>query len=271
MHHRMRRVVAGTGKSIIDLTNLEWFKDSDFSFKDAGSTPADTVGDLIFQHTDRSPNGHDLIQTGSVNRPTIQTANGKLITRYDGINDIMSAGDVLDDIIAGPDKKFAIIMDINNYSIGAGDLVSLWGKHAAGSGDRECLLRIRDEGRLIWFWQSGIPNFRGVRMTDQLDGNTHVISMLYDGSIDTNDGLDRVTFRVDKTEKASTLLFTGGSLPDIPNTSAPVTTGALYDSAPSTGIIFPSAYDNRKIAILSNPTIADVIVCENEIINDLGI
>lgn len=263
-----RGIFMGVEKRIIDLSNTELLVNPFIaSFSDAGITPA-IVTDPIYQINDLTANNNHLVQIVASSRPTLQTGNGTVVCRSDGITDIMTAGDVLDSVTSGADKHWAFCCNLDNYSVAGGVEVSLIGKHATVSGDRSWLIRIRDNGRVILFWQTDPGIFRGVRGDTQLDGGPHNIWVEYDGAIDTNDGRDRVTIEIDGVGMSNTLLFTAGVLPDIPDKSAGLTTCALYDTAPATNIQFPTAHDTGPMGIVSNPTASDKSIWISEFMGE---
>lgn len=72
-------------KKVNEISHLECWLDA--------STLSGTDGSPLASWSDLSGNGNDFT---SVNAPTLQTAdqNGKNVVRFDGINDVMSAGDI---------------------------------------------------------------------------------------------------------------------------------------------------------------------------------
>jgi hypothetical protein len=72
-------------KTVDEISNLEIWLDA--------STLSGTDGSLLATWTDLSGNSHNFTAS---NQPTLQTVeqNGKNVVRFDGVNDVMSAGDV---------------------------------------------------------------------------------------------------------------------------------------------------------------------------------
>ena len=266
--HGMRRAAAGAAGagSIIDLPNLEWFPNVDESYTDAGITPA-VDGDDVYHVDDDGPNGLELLQTISAQRPTYETDDGYGVLRFDGAN-IMTAGDVLDGVIAGTSKKWSMSFSVDNFSVST--TVVLIAKYAPSSNARQVRMRIVN-GELSFLWLQTGGGARTIRSTVPITADKHVVTFVYDASIDTNDGLDRVTMRVDGVVVASYMASQSGPLPDIVGTIAPLTVGGFYLTAPATTPTYSAPYDCRKIVVLSDPTESDLDIVDNELMADMGI
>jgi len=64
----------------------------------AATTPAVSDGDPVGCWKDKSGNAYHVIQTDGTNKPTLRTAslNGRNVLDFDGTNDFLNGGDILD-------------------------------------------------------------------------------------------------------------------------------------------------------------------------------
>lgn len=266
--HTHMMAAAGAGGGIIDLPNLELFWDTDTSYTDDGSTLCSTDGDLIYRVDDLTGGGVNALQTVETNRPTFKTniVNGKAVTRTNGTDNLMCAGDNLDSVFAGADKKFAFIMSITGYSVSA-PRVALIRKL---TNNQLSFTLDLVTGQPFFFW--GTPTqtaYRAARATSSIGTGPLVLSVEYDGSIDTGDGLDRVVIAVNGTPISTFLVYGGvGALPDISDTTSQICFGGMVYS-PSD--LYYDAFDFSKQVILSDPTTESVATCVNEMMTDWGL
>jgi hypothetical protein len=256
-----------------DLTNTElWISASDElqSYTDAGTTPVSADGDLIYQINDRTTNGHNLVQDTSADRPLNKRniVNGKAIARTDGINDYMTFGNILNDVLAGADKKFAVIISVANYATSG--IIRLLLKIADGGlseNQRQLRFEIDDnKPSIIFFFDLDGDAIRQVQGTT-LGGADSVITFDYDGSVDTNDGLDRLDIRVNGVSQSTNLSFTSGVLSDIPAGTAHLAIGAFVSSDGTQSHSW-SAQDTGQLVVISDPSAQDISDVENFMIED---
>lgn len=76
-----------------------WYDPSDLTtlFQLAGdTTPNVAVGDPVGKMLDKSGNGYHVTQSSSTKRPILRTSGGLYWLEFDGSNDFLSAGDVMD-------------------------------------------------------------------------------------------------------------------------------------------------------------------------------
>lgn len=273
MNARRRRagIFMSVGGGIISLPNLELFTSPTNSFTDDGTTPAENDGDLVFQRGDLGPSGIDFIQAIETNRPTHKTGivAGQPVTRFNGTDNLMYAGDNLNNVFAGADKKFSITASITGYSTSVTQNILV--KYANLSDQRQLIFDMI-QGKPGFLYQNLLgPIHRIVRADLSIGSGPHVITINYDGSIDTNDGLDRVSIRVDGNSVAVSLTNTSGALFDIPASSAQLTTAGFYRTVPSSNPAYSAAYDQGDIVVLSFPSTDDIVVVENELLTKWGI
>ena len=191
--------------------------------------------------TDSSGNGIN----GSAIGATFSSSTKKLGSHssvYDGIDDAGNFGNVLNSVFAGADKKFSFStwVYLNNL-----DTVQFhftkYGASGHGENQRQFYARILTNGsaELVVFFNLGISPFRFRIYTTPAGTITaagfNLIRITYDGSIDTNDGNDRVTIKVNNVDKA--LSFTSaGALGEIQVGTARLSTGGYIGSSGSTVI-----------------------------------
>jgi len=170
------------------------------------------------------------------NSPTI--SNG-FIT-FDGTNDYIDLGDILDDVIAGTDNKFTLSLWAKFNSLPSGTssshLISKCGEGSFSENERQMILMVRNYnsgGYKIEFITYGSLNstvFRGYRTSDfSVEvNNWYNIVLVYDGSLDTNNGADRVNIYVNGNLKGKEATVTSGSLaPSIPSGAARIGIGGM--------------------------------------------
>lgn len=87
-----------------------WLEPSDTTcFQDAAGTTPAGAGDPVGRITDLSGNGNHATQSTSASRPTLQqTADGLWYLDFDGVDDVISFGDILQ--LGTSDKTLAIAM-----------------------------------------------------------------------------------------------------------------------------------------------------------------
>jgi hypothetical protein len=249
-----------------DLSNCElWVSASDElqSYIDAGSTLVSADGDAVFQENDRTTNGFNAVQTTLAARPLNKRniVNGKSVLRFDGTDDFMTFGNILNSVFAGADKKFAIIMALANY--GTSENVRVMSKYVDGTGTRQIRVEIRSNTPTFFFWMSTTNEFRQIG-GETLAGSDTVLTLNYDGSIDTNNGLDRLSIRANGVGQSTSLDGSSGTLGDIEATASPLEIATLESS-------FFSGLDYGQIVVLSDPSAQDISKVEDFMIADWGL
>jgi len=168
---------------------------------------------------DQSGNGNDGTFVGTPiwgNSP-----RGREIVS-DGSTTAISLGDILDNVFAGEDAKFSITSVATPLAVASNVLVA---KIFTG-GQRQFGFRILT-GKTNFFWYgdlTGATPIRSVIGSVAIDSYKEVhITMTYDGSIDTNNGLDRVQFYINGVrDTGTTLTASGGALSYIQDGPAPL-------------------------------------------------
>lgn len=191
--------------------------------------------------TDSSGNGIN----GSAIGATFSSSTKKLgshSSSYDGIDDAGNFGDVLNSVIAGADKKwsFSFWVYLNNLDDNHG-VFSKYGDSSHSEDQRQVFCYITTTGVIVFrtYFDLGLGNVHREYTTPASTisaAGFHLIRVNYDGSIDTNDGLDRITIKADNVNKA--IGMTGnGALGDIPSGTARLATGGLIGSSGSTVVL----------------------------------
>jgi len=221
---------------------------------------------------DESGNGYD----GTVHGAALSTdrdGNTDSAYSFDGEHDYVTSGDVLDNVFAGPDKKFAITAWIrpnelfSNYHPDdyqdAGTIVAKYADSNLGENQREMIFFDRD-GKLYFMWSElNVSGYRLVEGSTTLNpGTWYSVALVYDGSLDTNDGLDRVKFYVNGVRETESLKAKHNNLLlDIPDGAVPLAIGASVNTAETTSVYdFNGLIDEVRIYnyVLSGDEIQEI-------------
>lgn len=150
-------------------------------------------------------------------------------TLMNGSSNRLNFTDILDSLFAANDTNFWLECTIKNHSL-SGSRV-LYGKSSNTDNQRSFYWFY--SGTDVYFvWYSSVmgTQSRVIKWTGAIDGSEQVLVVKYDGSIDTNDGLDRLTLLVDGvTAGSKTLDSAVGALGNIVNSTAMLAIGILLD------------------------------------------
>ena len=150
--------------------------------------------------------------------------------------DYLHFGNILGSLWSGVDSNFEIEVDIQNY-LTAG-LHMLLAKGHDLSDQRSWYLATKDDDILFaWFNLTGTSS-RVIQWASALTGSQLLVELEYNGAIDTNNGLDRVTLKIDGVTAGSKSFF-----------STPV--GALFDPANSSAELVVGAWRNGESTFYS--------------------
>lgn len=152
-------------------------------------------------------------------------------TFFNGTTNRSQYGDILDSLFSANDTNFWLELTINNALLsGIRPLVT---KYDTAGNQRAFQWFI--SGTDVFFGWAGVGSGatnRVVKWTNVMTAGEHVLVLRYDGSIDTNDGLDRLTLLIDGATAGSKTLSTSvSSLPQIANTTAQLAVGTFVNSA----------------------------------------
>jgi hypothetical protein len=152
-----------------------------------------------------------------------------------GGTDAVNFGDVLDATFAAVDGKYSFSIWVYPTNIASNPVVfskaeltvtGFWG-------------RIMSTGLfsfLIGFSGSASRTYNATDQEISTDEWTHIV-VTYDGSLDTNDGLDRVKIYINNSEAALSLV-TSGALTDIPDTTNRLAVGGVITNT-GTSVTLP--------------------------------
>lgn len=169
-------------------------------------------------------------------------------TYHNGTSNRTEFGDILDSLFAANDTNFWIEITTNNtLTSGGRHLVS---KYYSVSGGRCFSLYYENTDVFFTFWGPGESNAaRVVKWAGAMDSSEHDWVLQYDGSIDTNNGLDRVVLTKDGvTVGSKTLDSTAGPIfGSLLNASAQLAVGSVLSAAGAAGGFFTEELSDFKI------------------------
>lgn len=208
----------------------------------AGSAVTVDANGNVEAWADVSGNNHSANQSQLTRRPQLveDALNGNSIIRFDGSNDFLSFGNILNEVFAGPDKQFTLFAVVKS-SDGGGAILTKIGDSSFGRDERQVYLGIF-ENKLyhLTYYNLSFPIIaRGIASEREVLDATHVFTYQYDGSQDGNNGLDRVRFFIDKEGDQKTMRSADGSLGDIQEGPAQLAIGASVSADSATG---PSSF-----------------------------
>lgn len=162
-------------------------------------------------------------------------------TYFDGSSNRLRFGDILDNIFAANDIHFWIELTINNSELsGSRNLVA---KSDAASNNRG--FKFFHTNTDIYFGWFGLGTSSGgvrvVKWAGALTSGEHTYVLKYNGAIDTNDGLDRLTLLVDGVIAGSKTLDTSAGaganpLHNIYNGTAQLAVGVAVNNSGTPGV-----------------------------------
>ena len=162
------------------------------------------------------------------NSPTFSAANGVVGNGVglDGATQYITMGNVLADTFGGADKKFSIAAWVMFAATGNWYVIAA--KYNANINQRGFLLR-RGNGKLAFdFENKAISDYRTVLGSTTLSESVwYHCAVVYDGAVNTNDGLDRVKLYVNGARETESLFETFGALVDIQVNTASLAIGAV--------------------------------------------
>lgn len=170
---------------------------------------------------------------------------------FDGVNDAVRFGDMLDNVFAGAGKKFSFSIWAKVDTVRHSVLIGKMGDGAVGPEDqRQFVVAMETDGSLYMLWNGALAggSQRAVRTTTQLAvGTWYHIGVTYDSTINTNDGLDRVTIYFNGVAQPKSLVYVGGSLGDIQNGTANLAIGAAVATNLNAGYFFDGQLDEVAV------------------------
>lgn len=190
-------------------------------------------------------NGNDLDSSGknchgaSIGGPSFNSVIKKLgpaARELDGNDDAINFGNKGNSIIAGADKKFSNEFWIYIKSFNATNVIfSKFGDVTHSEDERQFTLEVTASGFLQFFYTGALDSSvrRLIRSTDTVMEIEQFYKVAYshDGSLDGNDGLDRVELFVNDNQESKSLAVNIGVLGDIPVGAARLAVGAAIGTA----------------------------------------
>ena len=189
----------------------------------SGTTVVDTIGDA------------DGTNDGAVPDPSGQV--GQALS-FDGTNDFINFGDVLENVIAGADAQFSVSMWIKPSTVLTGHfLLAKLGDTACVPDDsnRQWSMQVASTPRFTFFGSLNQPlvarSGTGTAMPSTVGQWYHLV-FVYDGTVDTG-GVDRLGVYVDGVADTLTETISMGAFPfDLPaDGAAPLAFGIRVDSS----------------------------------------
>lgn len=145
---------------------------------------------------------------------------------FNGYNNFAAEGNIASTFISAVDAQFKYKFRIRNYLLT--DTVRIISKFAPSVNQRSyAITKTNANLTFTWYRTVGTSQVKAVQFANCLDGAEHECDIWYDGTIDTNNGLDRVRLFIDGTEVTTgkTLSVNLGTLGDIVASTAQVGIG----------------------------------------------
>ncbi|MDZ4216921.1 MAG: DUF2341 domain-containing protein, partial [Candidatus Gracilibacteria bacterium] len=168
--------------------------------------------------------------------------------RFDSVADVVGFGDpqIMEDVISGEDKKFSMSFWIKPSAVMTNNfIIAKAADSSCSQNQRSYLLRLGTGSKPEFLWYGALDgtSYRGVLGSTSVTNTSiwyHVV-MTYDGTIDTNNGLDRVKIFVNNLLETTTLNLSFGSLLGAANGTAHFALGnMLTPSGSICGVGIPS-------------------------------
>ena len=178
-------------------------------------------------------------------------------TRLNGTSNFLRFGDILDTLFAVNDAFFKLRATVNALPLTGTRL--MWTKYSTGDNQRAFYWYITDSD--IWFaWsKSGTGATRAIKWAGAATSSELVLELIYDGSIDTNNGLDRVTLNIGGSPAGSkTLESPAGTIGDIFNGTAQLAFGAGVNAAGTVTIPLYYIEQVKDLQILSAGDVVEI-------------
>ena len=229
-----------------DLTFDGWIAKVAFYDRMVSTLEADTIGQYNCNEEagttsyDSSGNGNH----GTILNATLEdfhaTDPGVTSNRANEVGftsgDVVSFGDILDDVFTGINAVFSIELDlvVPNTIPANGVIAAKLSDTSMGEHQRQWQCRITTDRRLemIWYGALTATSYRGSITDDPVAPGTHTVRCFYDGTV----GVDtRLSFTINDTPVSSTQNLTFGNPSTIPEGTAPVAVNGAVNTAQTFG------------------------------------
>ena len=187
---------------------------------DAGVT-ADASG-RVSTWADQSPSGSDAVQSNLGQQPLLvpNAIGTQPALRFDGANDFLSLGDVLDDVFAGPDQQSTLFFVVKANPSPQNGLLS---KYETNNARAYSFRTYPEVPSVITTFTTDGSAYRGYGGSTNVIGRPSLLTFTYDGTVP---GEDRYGIGVDGTPEAVQFQFGAGPMGDIQDTAIPTLVGA---------------------------------------------
>ncbi|MEM7102970.1 MAG: LamG-like jellyroll fold domain-containing protein [Bacteroidota bacterium] len=154
---------------------------------------------------------------------------------FSGGDYFIEIGDVMNDVFAGVGNQFTISAWIKPDTVMSNSIIlGKTADAACGEDQRQFFLRLfADQNLSFTYYSANVSLFarRVLSSSQLLDlNNWHHVLVMYDGTIDTNNGIDRVTMHIKCTEEFTTLETATGTLGNIQTGTSPIGIGNYFVS-----------------------------------------
>lgn len=155
---------------------------------------------------------------------------------FDGIDDFINCGDILDSVFVGASAKFTIMSWIYLTSTGNCAIV---GKNADSSfleNQRQLVFRCRNQSvEFVWFGDLVATGFRVPSSIPTVPLNTWThVAVMFDAAIATADA--KASLFINGVSVPYTIAFSGGTPVSIQNGTAPLSIGAMVSVSGSSSV-----------------------------------
>jgi hypothetical protein len=180
-------------------------------------------------------------------------------TRLNGSSNYLKFGDILDSLFTANDAFFKLRVTTRNIPLSGSRL--LWNKYSTSDNQRSFYWYTI--GSDVYFsWARILTGAsRTIKWTGVLGSGVQALELEYNGAIDTNDGLDRVTLKIGGvTQGSKTLEFTVNVLGDIVNSTAQLAFAAGVSNAGDVTLPLYFIEEAKDLQILSAGDVMEINV-----------
>jgi hypothetical protein len=224
----MSWVITGTQKNNWDpslISTALWLDAAD------ASTITESGG-AVSQWNDKSGGAYNFTQSSSTLRPLYasETLNSKSIITFDGIDDNMSAGDVLDSVWTGSGFNIFFVAKNNNVSSSSGVILTKLSNFPLDLRQVASYLR-SGVSQFGAFYTPDVSNYTVVNGSTVINNSQWVVvSQSYDDTLGVDGTTANTTVRVQMTvngnEQTEVVAGSAGNLGQIQNTAGLLSIGA---------------------------------------------
>lgn len=149
-------------------------------------------------------------------------------TFFNGTSNRLIFGDILDNIIAGTDSNFDFQCALRNHSLSGVRRLTCKLSTAPNS---QVALYTSGASVLFAYYMTPYPRYRFIFWENCLTSADSLILLEYRGAIDTGNGLNRCTLKINGVTQTGVVGAEGGTLTDIINTTAQLSFGIGVNNA----------------------------------------